>query len=187
MKQSAVEKTSIAWFKLAECIERGEKERAFNLHRLLMHSHGDDAYRKKLEADLLVFFDKKKSLDYYTEAILLYKKNDDNKEVVFITEQIIKLFPEQLDFHKNLIILCQELKWHKKAYFYMTSLVFKIIQIDQINNTHTNDEIIELYICQILEYYLISVHKKMDQFLSELLLISPCWHQKACIFLMDLK
>ena len=35
MKAISCEKQSIAWFKLAECVERGEKERALNLFRLL--------------------------------------------------------------------------------------------------------------------------------------------------------
>lgn len=183
MKQSAVEKTNIAWFKLAECIERGEKERALNLHRLLMHSHGDAAYRKKLEADLLVSFDKQKSLDYYLEAALLYAQNGDKQEVVFINEHIVKLFPDQLDIQKNLINLCRELNWTKKAYFYCADLVFKMIQ-----NPDIQASVIEEYLYSALDYAILLDHKKeLDKLLITLEVINNWWYEKAHIYLNKFK
>jgi hypothetical protein len=37
MKQTQVDKHTIAWFKIAECVSRGEKERALGVYRLLSH------------------------------------------------------------------------------------------------------------------------------------------------------
>ena len=183
MKQSAVEKTSIAWFKLAECIERGEKERALNLHRLLMHSHGDAAYRKKLEADLLVSFDKQKSLDYYCEAALLYAQNGDKQEVVFIYEQIVKLFPDQLEIQKKIITVCEELKWNKKAFFYLVDVVFKMMKTPSVEAIT-----IEEYLYAALDGALsFDCQKQLDQLLRTLEVIDNQWYGKAQAYLKDLK
>ena len=50
------DKYTIAWFKLAECVAKGEKEKAFGVYRLLMHSLEDQAYAYQLEGDLLDAF-----------------------------------------------------------------------------------------------------------------------------------
>ncbi len=179
MKQSALEKTSIAWFKLAECIERGEKERALKLYRLLMHSHNHEAYRKKLEADLLVFFDTKKSLIYYHEAIILYEQSGNKQEVIFIYEYLIKIFPQQLDFQKIVISSCNELGWLRKSYIYMTHLIFKMIAIDSL------DSDIQFYLEKILDHSLISSNQKeIDRFLSMLSISNIRWYEKACQYLI---
>ncbi|HTM06040.1 MAG TPA: hypothetical protein VL201_02265 [Patescibacteria group bacterium] len=44
---------SIAWFKIADCVMRGEKERALGVHRLLAHSLGDHALASQLEGDIM--------------------------------------------------------------------------------------------------------------------------------------
>jgi len=123
MKHEMAEKASIAWFKLAECIERGEKERAFNLHRLLMHSHGDEPYRKKLEADLLLFFDKNSSLDYYFQAAALYRSAGQHNEVVFLYEHVVKIFPDVVELYMPLVEFCQANGWFKKALRYVEELL----------------------------------------------------------------
>ena len=57
MKQVALGKTSLAWFKLAEFVTRGEKERALSIFRLLAHSIRHDALVVQLEGDILLAFD----------------------------------------------------------------------------------------------------------------------------------
>lgn len=66
--------SSIAWFKLADIIARGEKERALSVHKLLMYSMKDDALSYQLEGDILLCFDDESALDKYHIAANLYKK-----------------------------------------------------------------------------------------------------------------
>ena len=72
MKTVSPEKQNVAWFKLAECVGRGEKERALSLFRLLTYSIEDRAFTKKLEADILVFFEESGALIPYLQAAHLF-------------------------------------------------------------------------------------------------------------------
>ncbi len=64
---------SIAWFKLAECVARREKERAFAVFRLLSHSIDDAAVVVHLEADLLFAFKDDVAITFYQRAVDLYQ------------------------------------------------------------------------------------------------------------------
>lgn len=72
MKQIASEKYTIAWFKLAECVARGEREKAFGVYRLLAHSLPDQAYMYQLEGDLLHSFDDAAAWEKYYLAAATY-------------------------------------------------------------------------------------------------------------------
>ena len=74
MKQAVSNKYNIAWFKLADCVSRGEKERAFGVYRLLSHSLDDQALARQLEGDLLLAFQDDGAVDKYREAVNLYKQ-----------------------------------------------------------------------------------------------------------------
>jgi len=64
---------TLAWFKLANFVNRGEKERALNVLKLLMHSIQDEAVPYQLEGDLLLAFDDNAALDRYHVAANLHK------------------------------------------------------------------------------------------------------------------
>lgn len=66
------ERSSIAWFKLAEFVGRKEKERALYLFRLLVHSITDTALVSQLEGDLLAAFGDEKAIDSYEKAMRTY-------------------------------------------------------------------------------------------------------------------
>ena len=68
MKQAQFDKHTIAWFKIAECVSRGEKERALGVYRLLSHSFNDDAIARQLEADIYCSFGEA------DQAVLLYQQ-----------------------------------------------------------------------------------------------------------------
>ena len=68
------DKYSIAWFKLAECVSRKEKERALAVFRLLSHSIDDPAMVAHLEADLLFTFEDDAAISCYQKAIELYQQ-----------------------------------------------------------------------------------------------------------------
>ena len=89
MKQMQKDKYTIAWFKIAECVSRGEKERALGVYRLLSHSFNDDAVARQLEADIyLSCNEKERAIDLYKQAIELYKKSERFMEADAINEHL---------------------------------------------------------------------------------------------------
>lgn len=118
MEQVSSKKSSVAWFKLAEFIGRGEKERAFDLHRLLMHSHTSKAFMKKLEADITVSFAFEQALNEYTQSAHWYLQDGDTLEAAFIYEHIVDLCPEKPEYLEKLLDLCQTLGWKEKHALY---------------------------------------------------------------------
>ena len=81
--------SSIAWFKLAEFVERREKERALAMYRLLIHSVSDRAVAIQLQADLLRAFNDEKAFDVYTEAAVFYSKAERADQAYATHEQLV--------------------------------------------------------------------------------------------------
>ncbi len=77
---------SIAWFKLADIVSRGEKERALSVYKLLMHSIQDEAFAYQLEGDILLSFNDDAALDRYHFAANLYVKRCDYQKAIAIYE-----------------------------------------------------------------------------------------------------
>ncbi len=88
MRLSACESYTVAWFKLADFIARGEKERALTVHRLLMHSVQDEAIQYQLEGDILLAFDDDAALDRYHIAANIYKKAGKIKQAASVYEHV---------------------------------------------------------------------------------------------------
>jgi tetratricopeptide (TPR) repeat protein len=80
---------NIAWFKLADFVARGEKERALNVYKLLMHSIADEAFAYQLEGDILLSFHDYKAIDRYNFAAKLYKKNGNYQKAIAMYEHIL--------------------------------------------------------------------------------------------------
>lgn len=95
MKQQRSDTYSVAWFKLAEFVSRGEKVRAMGLYRLLAHSLDDQALILQLEADLLRSFDDATAIERYERAAVAYKTSGRLMEAVSIYEHLIVLNPAQ--------------------------------------------------------------------------------------------
>ena len=93
MRLSACESYTVAWFKLADFVARGEKERALTVHRLLMHSVQDEAIPYQLEGDILLAFDDDAALDRYHIAANIYKKAGKIKQAASVYEHV-SLFKE---------------------------------------------------------------------------------------------
>ena len=75
MRHLPANKYNIAWFKLAECVSRGEKERALGVYRLLSHSLDDEAFVYQLEGDILLAFgDSLGAIQRYVYALQTYKR-----------------------------------------------------------------------------------------------------------------
>lgn len=95
MKHDVSEKYSVAWFKLADCVSRGEKERALGVYRLLAHSLEDSAFAQQLEADLLLSFkDEKAAFDKYCQAANVYKKQGNILQAAAVYEHALTMQPD---------------------------------------------------------------------------------------------
>jgi len=105
MRQVQSETYSVAWFALAECVSRGEKERALGVYRLLSHSITDQAFRAQLEADILWAFNDSDAIDKYQAAAALYKKEGRLLQATTIVAHIVEIKPDNLSYLHELIAL----------------------------------------------------------------------------------
>jgi len=105
---------SVAWFKLAEFVSRGEKEKALNLYRLLSHSFDEKAYALQLEADVLWAFEDMEALERYRQAAFLYKKEQKIASAVAIYEHLLTLQPGSCENLVSLLEFYARLSWVDK-------------------------------------------------------------------------
>lgn len=98
MKQNQSEnKYSIAWFKIAECVLRGEKERALGVYRLLAHSLPDTALASQLEADiLLACLEFERAFKTYAKAAEQYEKDNRCVQALAVYEHMITMRPDDV-------------------------------------------------------------------------------------------
>jgi hypothetical protein len=102
---------SVAWFRLAELVGRGEKEKALNLYRLLSHSFDDRAYALQVEGDLLWSFEDKGALEKYKQAAFLYKKEQKLAAAISIYEHLFTLDSRSTDVLRHLLQFYVEIDW----------------------------------------------------------------------------
>src|SRR5665213_2107866 len=97
MKQMQFNKHTIAWFKIAECVSRGEKERALGVYRLLSYSFNDNAVARQLEADIYCSFgEHDPAIALYRQAMDLYQKSNRFLEAAAVCEHLMALCPNDL-------------------------------------------------------------------------------------------
>ncbi len=96
MRQVRSDKSNVAWFALAECISRGEKERALGVYRLLSHSFDDCALKVQLEADILWSFRDEGAIKKYQEAAEMFAKERRLLEATAVFEHVVTLVPRSL-------------------------------------------------------------------------------------------
>lgn len=114
-KRSSVKRSSsVAWFKIAELISRGEKEKALNLYRLLSHSFEDRAYVLQVEGDILWAFEDEAAIDRYKRAAEVYRKERKIACAVAVYEHLLTLQPKQYEHLARLVVLYAELKWTER-------------------------------------------------------------------------
>ena len=123
MKHVDSDTYSIAWFKLADCIARGEKERALGVFRLLSHSFDDSALAAQLYGDILRSFKDPAAREKYEQAAQLYRERKRWIEAAAVYEHIISLEPENYDVRMELIELYQHLHIRSKVMQYVQELM----------------------------------------------------------------
>lgn len=128
MKPVSLEKQSIAWFKLAECIERGEKERALSLLRLLTYSFdANKPFIKQLEGDILSFFEDDQALTEYVKAAHMYQQEGKTIEASAVYEKLIVL-EQKIEFLEKIVDLYTQLKDIKKVVYYQKRWCLKLFE-----------------------------------------------------------
>lgn len=133
MKAELGERQSIAWFKLAEFVTRGEKERALSLFRLLTHSFADRAFIKKLEAEILASFYDEQALSEYIQAAHLYRNNGQAVEAVSIYETLVVFQPDRPEYCEKIISLFYELGHKEKIVFYQKQLCSLFLKQERVD------------------------------------------------------
>ncbi len=105
---------SLAWFKLADLIARGEREKALSVFRLLAHSLPDRAYVLQLEGDILWYLDDKNAAEKYKQAAFLYQKDKRWIDAIAIYEHLLTHDPRSCDILASLLIFYAMLDWPEK-------------------------------------------------------------------------
>lgn len=120
MRHVPSDKYNVAWFKLAECVSRGEKERALGVYRLLAHSFDNPAFATQLEGDILLAFnDQKNAIEKYHYAAQLYAKNDCPLEAAAVYEHLMVLVGDKQECITQLIDLYHALGITAKKVVYL--------------------------------------------------------------------
>ena len=118
MKLERSEKYNIAWFKLAECVSRREKERALGVYRLLSHSFDNVAVAHQLEGDILLAFEQNdEAREQYEKAAKAYKQQEQVMQAIAVYDHLTML--AQCDWYfKEIIALYQALGKTKRVLDY---------------------------------------------------------------------
>lgn len=133
-KVVSAEKYNVAWFKLAECVSRGEKERALGVYRLLSHSINDTAIQQQLEGDLfLAFNDVPKAIKRYEHAIELYKNNKRLLEAIAVYEHLLTLDEKNADYRVAIIGLYSKMKITNKVSHHGIKLIEQLLHESKID------------------------------------------------------
>lgn len=213
MKLLSSDSYNIAWFKLADFVARGEKERALSVYKLLMHSVADAALSYQLEGDILLAFNDDVALEKYHLAANMYKKNGKFQKAIAVYEHVT-LFKEDVTILEALLDTYDLLKQQNgiiDAYARFAAVAARHGNIGLlINKLHAflihNNQVLmaELYACtvitlllhnaqnshitiylqQALEGYVL--HDKvhcMNKFLEKLKATDKVYHQKAIDYL----
>lgn len=146
MRYLPSDKYNVAWFKLAECVSRGEKERALGVYRLLSHSFDDLAFASQLEGDILFSFeDPIGAIAKYDQAIALYKKSNRLLEAAAVCEHVITMAPATADYIRILVDLYKKLRLTDRVITYLQMLFALTLGHDDLINARLLLEELDQY------------------------------------------
>lgn len=124
MKYVQSDKYNVAWFKLAEYVSRGERERAMGVYRLLHHSLGDKALAAQLKGDLLLCFNEnEQAIAKYDEAAQLYKQENKYIESIAVYEHLLFLQPGSKQYLRELLNLYKSIDMPLNMIEHITVLI----------------------------------------------------------------
>ena len=129
------DKYNVAWFKLAECVSRGEKERALGVYRLLIHSFEDKAFARQLEGDIfLAFGDEETAAQKYGESVDLYKKDGRLFDAAGVCEHLLTLGVDTHTYRPWLIGLYKNLHNMSKVIEHMKKQCYELFEKKKIES-----------------------------------------------------
>lgn len=137
MKQMPSERRNVAWFTLAECVARGEKERALGVYRLLSHSLDDAAVTAQLEGDLLWAFNDPVAVEKYFTAAARYQHDGRYREAVALLEHIRTLTPESIACLVPLMELSDRMHADDRLLVYLRDYLDRIVDYDSFVLAHS--------------------------------------------------
>lgn len=135
MKQSHSQNRSIAWFKLHHFVQRGEKEKAIGICKLLIPSIDDFAFACKLEGDLLYAFN---DIEHANEKYILAAKEYLNNNQHDLALELCKNLEQEKLTIKNIFQLA-------KIYFKANSYIKSKEQFEKLIDIafdHKNKELL---------------------------------------------
>lgn len=214
MNQISSEKYNIAWFKLAEFVSRGEKERALAMYRLLSHSLEDKAFVQQLEGDLLLSFNDDAAYYRYGKAVATYLEHGRVAEAVAVYEHMVTLEPTTLEELQTLVALY--LRMHNNLrIFEMTQHLFRWLMgkgefekvsalLQQIDDPGkfavVHQELVQswlkvedpptdslmLHVRKIIDHYFsVRQTKALQSFLITIKMLHVLLYQKACAYMQE--
>ena len=113
-QQQGQKERSVAWFKLAELIARGEREKALSVFRLLAHSLPDRAYVLQIEGDILWFLDDTAAVEKYKQAAVIYQKEKRWVNAISLYEHLLTQRPEAYEILSTLLMLYVSMDWQER-------------------------------------------------------------------------
>lgn len=168
MKQFEKQK-SIGWFKLAEYVERGEKERALGIYKLLALSINNPAFAYQLEGDILLAFEDNLAKEKYLKSVELYLKQKQTSAAIGTLNHLILLEPNNLDY------------WQILTEAYLEYLPNKITT--HLRNLISYKQRPTAQICVqkiIVKYQAIDNQIAINELLSEIELVDHELHDFSC-------
>lgn len=151
MRHVPSDKYNVAWFKLAECVSRGEKERALGVYRLLAHSFGDEAFAYQLMGDLLLSFDDAQAISKYQESADRYTQEKRWLEAAAVYEHLLTFNPTNLAYRKEIVRLYSQTTLQAKIITNLTHLFEQYLDADSLDNAlHTIEQLDKYLLVQDL-------------------------------------
>jgi tetratricopeptide (TPR) repeat protein len=214
MKHSS-DKYNLAWFKLAECVTRGERERALGVYRLLAHSLDDRAVALQLEGDILLAFkDIPLAVERYRAAAQAYVQSEKLHHAAAIYDHILVLQPDNHACLLGAIRVYRQLPTHARLELSIDAGVRAIINMRELQH-------VDAYVQELAEHIVLislfherlfmamvqqrwpehdvqqQLYKAIDvslahdnaqalsQFIARVRAVSDVWHEKAVSYAKD--
>lgn len=177
MKHMQADKYTIAWFKIAECVSRGEKERALGVYRLLSHSFNDDAVSRQLEADIYLSCNEQaRAVEMYRQAMELYAKSQRLLEAAAVSEHLVMLLPDDISLRSDLLGYYVALRNISKIYHHIEVLIVDCAKKDSAPIVMASvEKVIDGMVYDGQE-------KKIQDFLAMINLLDEELYEHACTF-----
>lgn len=131
MKQPFAGTSNVAWFKLAEFVSRGEKERTLSMYRLLAHSFDDPALIKQLEGDLLLTFKDEAGYNAYEEAARLYLANNRTLPAIALYEYLVIAVPTAELYKERLLELYRVIEDYDRVVMLKCRIALDLVAANQ--------------------------------------------------------